>query len=50
MHDLRAKIDMLKNKITEEIDKSNGCLQEEKILNLSKELDELINEFIEVCK
>jgi hypothetical protein len=47
MHGLRAKIDMLKKIITDEIDKNDGYLKEEIIIGLSKELDELVCEYIE---
>jgi len=47
---LRARIDILKEKINNEIDKYKGALQEEIILELSKELDELICDYIKAYK
>jgi len=47
---LRTKIDILKSRLAKVMDKNKGDLQEEKILELSKELDVLICEYIEACK
>ncbi|MBA1334325.1 MAG: hypothetical protein HPY66_2174 [Firmicutes bacterium] len=50
MDELRDKINMLKRQITLEINKDIENLNRKRLLTLSKELDELINQYFAATK
>lgn len=46
---LEEQVRKLKETLENEIDRCNGVLQGDKVLELSQELDKLIREYLEVC-